>query len=109
MTDLQSIESPDQRYSLRRVSKEMRMSHSVINAALWERVPQRLLLEIGDWQWSSEQIAWSADSQWVTIGLRRIRGMRLVSSSTSTLSGRSSSRTPQPLRSRFLLRRSTHS
>jgi hypothetical protein len=46
----------------------------VTSAALWERAPQRLLLEIGDWQWSSEQIAWSADSERVTIGLRRYPG-----------------------------------
>ena len=74
MTDLQPIDSPDQRYSLRLVRNEMRMSHWVISAALWERVPQRLLLEIGDWQWSSEQIAWSANSERVTVGLRRYPG-----------------------------------
>jgi hypothetical protein len=74
MTDLQPIDSPDQRYSLRLVRNEMRMSHWVISAALWERAPQRLLLEIGDWQWSSEQITWSANSERVTIGLRRYPG-----------------------------------
>ena len=74
MTDLQPIDSPDQRYSLRLVSNEMRMSHWVISATLWERAPQRLLLEIGDWQWSSEQIAWSTDSRLVTVELRRYPG-----------------------------------
>ena len=74
MSDLQQIDSPDGRFSLLLTSNEMRMSHWVTSAALWEREAQRLLLEIGDWQWSSEQIAWSADSQRVTIGLRRYPG-----------------------------------
>jgi hypothetical protein len=74
MSDIQQIDSPDQRFFIRLASNEMRMSHWVTSAALWERDPQRLLLEIGDWQWSSEQIAWSADSQRVTIGLRRYPG-----------------------------------
>jgi hypothetical protein len=74
MSDMQRLDSPDQRYSLLLASTEMRMSHSVINAILWERHPERLLLEIGDWQWSSEQITWSADSQHVTIALRRYPG-----------------------------------
>jgi hypothetical protein len=74
MSDIQRIDSPDQRFFIRLASNEMRMSHWVTSAALWECDPQRLLLEIGDWQWSSEQIAWSADSQRVTVGLRRYPG-----------------------------------
>jgi hypothetical protein len=74
LSDTQQIDSPDQRYAMLLTSNEMRMSHSVLNAALWERTPERLLLAIGDWQWSSEQITWSADSQWVTIALRRYPG-----------------------------------
>jgi hypothetical protein len=74
MSDIQQIDSPDQRYYLLLISNEMRMSHSVINAALWEHNPERLLLEIGDWQWSSEQIIWSANSERVTIALRRYPG-----------------------------------
>jgi hypothetical protein len=74
MSDLQQIDSPDQRYSLLLASNEMRMSHWVTSAALWERASQRLLLQIGDGLWSSEQIAWSADSRVVTIGLRRYPG-----------------------------------
>jgi hypothetical protein len=74
MSDLQSIESPDRRYYLLLASNEMRMSHWVTSAALWERASQRLLLQIGDELWSSEQIAWSADSRMVTIGLRRYPG-----------------------------------
>ena len=74
MSDIQRIDSPDQRFFILLASSEMRMSHWVTSAALWACDPQRLLLEIGDWQWSSEQIAWSADSQRVTIGLRRYPG-----------------------------------
>ena len=74
MSDTQQIVSPDQRYSLLLASKEMRMSHWVTSAALWERAPQRLLLQIGDGLWSSEQIAWSPDSRRLTIGLRRYPG-----------------------------------
>ena len=74
MSDLQQIDSPDRRFTILLTSNEMRMSHWVTSAALWERDPQRLLLEIGNWQWSSEQIAWSTDSQRVTIGLRRYPG-----------------------------------
>jgi hypothetical protein len=74
MSDIQQIDSPDQRYYLLLASNEMRMSHCVTSAALWERASQRLLLQIGDGLWSSEQIAWSADSRAVTVGLRRYPG-----------------------------------
>ena len=74
MSDIQQIDSPDQRYYLLLASNEMRMSHWVTSAALWERASQRLLLQIGDGLWSSEEIAWSADSRVVTVGLRRYPG-----------------------------------
>ena len=74
MSDVQQIDSPDQRYYLLLASNEMRMSHWVTSAALWERRAQRLLLAIGDGLWSSETIAWSADSRVVTVGLRRYPG-----------------------------------
>jgi hypothetical protein len=74
MSDIQQIDSPDQRYYLLLASNEMRMSHWVTSAALWERASQCLLLQIGDGLWSSEQIVWSADSRAVTIGLRRYPG-----------------------------------
>jgi hypothetical protein len=74
MSDLQRIDSPDQQYYLLLASDEMRMSHWVTSAALWERATQRLLLEIGDGLWSAETIAWRADSQAVTVGLRRYPG-----------------------------------
>ncbi len=74
MSDTQQIDSPDQRYYMLLASDEIRMSHWVTSAALWERASQRLLLQIGDGLWSSEQIVWSADSHVVTIGLRRYPG-----------------------------------
>jgi len=74
MSDIQRRNSPNQRFFILLASNEMRMSHWVTSAALWASDPQSLLLEIGDWQWSSEQITWSADSQRVTIELRRYPG-----------------------------------
>ena len=74
MGDSRQIASPDQRYYLLLANNEMRMSHWVTNAALWERASQRLLLQIGNGLWSSEQIVWSADSRVVTIDLRRYPG-----------------------------------
>jgi hypothetical protein len=74
MSDTQQIDSPDQLYYLLLASNEMRMSHWVTSAALWERASARLLLQIGDGLWSSEDIAWSADSRVVTVGLRRYPG-----------------------------------
>jgi hypothetical protein len=74
MSDIQQMVSPDQRYSLLLTRNEMRMSHWVTSAALWECASQRLLLRIGDGLWSSEQIVWSADSRVVTVGLRRYPG-----------------------------------
>lgn len=40
MSDPQQIDSPDQRYAIRLVSTEMRMSHWVTSAALWESDPR---------------------------------------------------------------------
>ena len=66
MSNIHQIDSPDRRYYLLLVSNEMRMSHWVTSASLRESAPQRLLLEIGDWQWSSEDIVWSVSSERVT-------------------------------------------
>jgi hypothetical protein len=74
VSNLQQIDSPDRRYYIILVSNEMRMSHWVTSASLWESTPQRLLLEIGDWQWSSEGIVWGAGSELVTIELRPYPG-----------------------------------
>jgi hypothetical protein len=74
MSDAEQIGSPDQHYYLLLASNEMRMSHWVTSAALWERASQRLLLQLGDGLWSSEQIVWSADSSTVTVSLRRYPG-----------------------------------
>jgi hypothetical protein len=74
MSEIRRIASPDGRYELLLASNEMRMSHWVTSAALWERVSQHLLLQLGDGLWSSEEITWSADSRIVTVGLRRYPG-----------------------------------
>lgn len=44
MSEIRRIASPDGRYELLLASNEMRMSHWVTRAALWERASQRLLL-----------------------------------------------------------------
>jgi hypothetical protein len=74
MSHSRQIVSPDGRYELLLASHEMRMSHWVTSAALRERSSQHLLLQIGDGLWSSDEIAWSADSRVVTVGLRRYPG-----------------------------------
>lgn len=74
MSEIRRIASPDGRYELLLASNEMRMSHWVTRAALWERASQRLLLQLGDGLWSSEEFTWSADSRVVTVGLRRYPG-----------------------------------
>jgi hypothetical protein len=74
MSEIRRIASPDGRYELLLASNEMRMSHWVTRAALWERASQRLLLQLGDGLWSSEDFTWSADSRVVTVGLRRYPG-----------------------------------
>lgn len=74
MSETQRIESPDRRYYLLLVSTEMRMSHWVTGATLWQRAPQRQLLQLGDGLWSCEQVVWSADSQAVAVSLRRYPG-----------------------------------
>jgi len=56
MSDIQQIDSPDQRYSLLLTNNEMRMSHWMTSAALWEHSTQRLLLQVGEGLWSSEEI-----------------------------------------------------
>jgi GNAT superfamily N-acetyltransferase len=63
MSEIRRIASPDGRYELLLASTEMRMSHWVTSAALWERASQRLLLQLGGGLWSSEEITWSADSR----------------------------------------------
>jgi hypothetical protein len=74
MSEIRRMASPDGRYELLLASHEMRMSHWVTSAALWERVSQRLLLQLGGGLWSSEEISWSADSRVVTVGLQRYPG-----------------------------------
>ena len=74
MSYIQRIVSPDQRFFILVEESEIRMSHWIKNATLGESQSQRLMLQVGNWQWSSEEILWSADSRFVTIGLRRYPG-----------------------------------
>jgi hypothetical protein len=74
MSDVQRLYSPDQRYFVLLGSYEMRMSHWVTSAALWEAAPQRILLELGASLWSAEQVLWSSDSTCLTVELRRYPG-----------------------------------
>jgi hypothetical protein len=74
MSDTRLLPSPDQRYHLLLVNHEMRMSHWVTEATLWERDPPRLLLQLDDGLWSCEEAAWSADSHRVTVRLWRYPG-----------------------------------
>lgn len=74
MSDHRRLISPDGRFEVLLSSHEMRMSHWVTSAALWERTSRRLLLQLGDGLWSTEEVTWSADSLVVTVGLRRYPG-----------------------------------
>lgn len=50
------------------------MSHWVTHATLWEAIPERPLLALGNTQWSAEQLIWSQDSTCLTAELRRYPG-----------------------------------
>ena len=74
MSDIKRIFSPDRRFFVLLSSYEMRMSHWVTSAALWESASQRMLLELGASLWSTEQALWSADSTCLTVEMRRYPG-----------------------------------
>jgi hypothetical protein len=74
MSDIKRIFSPDRRFFVLLSSYEMRMSHWVTSAALWESASQRRLLELGASLWSAEQALWSPDSTCLTVELRRYPG-----------------------------------
>lgn len=74
MTDIQRKFSPDGRYFILVGSYEMRMSHWVSSAALWEVNSQQVLLALGNSLWSTERIEWSADSTYVSVSMRRYPG-----------------------------------
>jgi hypothetical protein len=74
MSNIQRLFSPDRRFFVLLDSYEMRMSHWVTSAALWEAASQRVILELGAGLWSAEHVLWSADSTGVTVELRRYPG-----------------------------------
>ena len=74
MSDVQRLYSPNRRHFVLLGSYEMRMSHWLTSAALWEAEPPSMLLELGASLWSAEQVAWSADSTCLTVELRRYPG-----------------------------------
>jgi hypothetical protein len=74
MSDIQRLFSPNQRYFILLDSYEVRMSHWITNAALWEAAPERVLLVLGNARWSAGQVTWRDDSTCVTAELRRYPG-----------------------------------
>lgn len=74
MSDPNRFPSPDGRYYVARGAHEMRMSHWVFPAELWDARAERLLVAIGDWQWSTDYVEWDSDSSRVTVNIRRYPG-----------------------------------
>jgi hypothetical protein len=66
--------SPDGRFFILSTSYEMRMSHWLSHAALWDAASRQLLLEVGNSLWSTEKVTWAPDSSSVVIALRRYPG-----------------------------------
>jgi hypothetical protein len=74
MSEVQNHPSPDERFVFVVGMVEMRMSHWVNSAALWQREPRQLLLELGDSLWSTDTIVWSEDGRRATVCMRRYPG-----------------------------------
>jgi hypothetical protein len=74
MSDIQRLYSPNKRFFVLLSCDEIRMSHWITSAALWEATPERVLLLLGNAWWSAEQLVWRDDSTCVTAELRRYPG-----------------------------------
>jgi hypothetical protein len=74
MRDLPRLDSPDQRFFICLQQIELRMSHWITRAALWDAAEGRAILALGEDLWSAERVAWSADSACVTATMRRYPG-----------------------------------
>jgi hypothetical protein len=74
MSDMQRIFSPNKRFFLLLSRDEIRMSHWITSATLWETTPERALVLLGNAWWSTEQLVWRDDSSCVTVELRRYPG-----------------------------------
>ncbi|HEU5088609.1 MAG TPA: hypothetical protein VFT99_14235 [Roseiflexaceae bacterium] len=74
MSDIRELFSPDRRFFVVLSSYEVRMSHWITGAALWESAPRRKLLEFGNAWWSTEQATWQPDGANLSVELRRYPG-----------------------------------
>jgi hypothetical protein len=74
MSDTQQLFSPNQQFFLLLRREEIRMSHWITSATLWEAASERAVLALGNPWWSTEQVVWSDDSTCVTVELRRYPG-----------------------------------
>jgi hypothetical protein len=74
MSDTQRLFSPNQQFFLLLRCEEIRMSHWMTSATLWEATPERAVLALGNTWWSTEQVVWRDDSACVTAELRRYPG-----------------------------------
>lgn len=66
--------SPDGNFALVLAPYEMRMSHWVNWASLWDVQAQKYTLSIGDELWSADTVTWQTDSTSVTLEMRRYPG-----------------------------------
>lgn len=71
---VKKVISPDRKYYLLLQDIEMRMSHWVSNASLFEEGAETAIAEIGGDMWSVDQVSWSADGKRVAMQLRRYPG-----------------------------------
>ena len=74
MSDSQLLYSPDQRFFLVLDRSEIRMSHWITSAALWESAPRQALLQLGNSLWSTEEVRWLTDRTCLAVELRRYPG-----------------------------------
>jgi hypothetical protein len=74
MSDIQRLFSPNKQFFVLLSRYEIRMSHWITSAALWEATPERLLLFLGNAWWSTEQLVWRDDSSSVSAEMRRYPG-----------------------------------
>lgn len=74
MVEQQRSMSPDGRFQLVLVLDEMRMSHWLEQPVLTEGATGETLLDLTDSLWSVDRAAWSDDSRYLTLEMRRYPG-----------------------------------
>lgn len=74
MGEVTEIVAPGGRYAVELHAIEMRMSHWLACASLWQRAPRRQLLSLGGDLWSADEVAWRPDGSCVSAWLRRYPG-----------------------------------